>query len=1027
MDVLVVDDNAINGRVYERIVSHGPSPSRIRTRALWMGLIPTAFLLLLLAIAGVLRLQTESAATWVQNSENALKSENDLTAALIRASSDLNQYAQKPTPLRSAALRSSLNIGLLAQQLVQRAKDDPAQERRAIAIAALAREFTTYFRQAKAAFDAHDRLKLATIQKAYNRRALSLAWEQQTSAFAAAEIASRDRRWAKFHAQSRMLDAVLAIGALAGIVLTIFASVAFARRIVGRMERLAAAARRVQEGYDLPKLIDGNDEIAQLGRVYHDMAASLRSREAQLQKYRLLAEHARDIILFIRRSDGSILEANAAAAQAYGYAIEELERLNARDLRAPETLARLDAELDRAEQSPLVFETMHRRKNGSVFPVEVAAQTVEIAGEKLMVSIIRDVTERRLAQQEVNAALKQAVEAARSKSAFLATMSHEIRTPLNAIIGMTELLLHTPLSTDQRHCASVAHDSGEALLHLINDILDFSKIEAQRVDLEIIEFKLVPLVEGVAGLFAAQAAQNRVALMTYVNPRIPQVLLGDPGRLRQVLTNLTGNAVKFTQDGSVVVAADLLRLDGTTVEISFAVKDTGIGMEPQGVAALFEPFRQADGSTTRRYGGTGLGLSISKGLVDLMGSSIEVQSAPGAGSTFSFALKLNAAQNQPAEPPNLARMRALVVDDDAAARDIFSRYLTSWQMRCEVTEDPQDACRMIESAAAKADPYDVVIVDLVMPQMDGFELARRIQATVDLSHTRLIMATAYDDAERARAAIGAGFSGYLPKPVRQSQLYDCIVNASAALPMPAAHNALDRELHATLRILIAEDNAINREVALRQLGKLGYSAQAVADGLAAVDAALSGQFDLVLMDCQMPRMDGLEATRAIRKGEARSGKRARIIAMTANVLPEDRQACIDAGMDDYISKPVTLAELRRVLKQNAAVDAIDIRRLNQIFEDDRAGMTEFLESALPAFSRLIERIANASDISHAMAAAHELKGSAANAGTAEIAQIAAELEKSLHAGNEDTTVLLTRLREAHERAVQAARSMECEA
>lgn len=1018
IDVLVVDNNAAGDR--------DRGPSRIRSQALALGAIPVAFLLLLLAVVGVLRFQTESAARWVQNSENALKTESDLTGALIRANSALSAYAQKPTAARSAALRSALDIEPLAQQLVGRAKDDPAQERRALSIAALAREFTAYLSRAKIAFDSHDQRKLAELQKAFDSRSLSVAWEQQTAAFAGAEIALRDRRWAQFHAQNQIFNLVLMIGALVGVVLTIVASIAFARRIVGRIEGLAAAARRAQQPHDLPALIEGDDEIAQLGRVYHDMALSARSREAQLQKYRLLAEHARDIILFIRRSDGAILEANAAAAQAYGYTIEDLQRLNARDLRAPATLHRLDAELDRAEAAPIVFETAHRRKDGSVFPVEVAAQSVEIGGEKLMVSIVRDITERRLAQHEVNAALKQAVDAARSKSEFLATMSHEIRTPLNAVIGMTELLLHTPLSADQQHCASVAHDAGEALLHLINDILDFSKLEADRVDLEIIEFKLVPVVEGVAGLFAAAAAKNRVALMTYVNPDIPQVLLGDPGRLRQVLINLTGNAVKFTRDGSVVVTAEVLHHDAQAVEIAFAVKDTGIGIAPESISALFEPFKQADGSTTRRYGGTGLGLSISKRLVELMGSSIQVDSAPGAGSTFSFALKLKVAQSQPPEPRNLAQMRALVVDDDVVARDIFTRYLASWQMRCEVTGDPLDALKMVRSAAAQGDPYDVVIVDLVMPQMDGYELARRIHTAVDATHMRLIMVTAYDEAERGRAAIEAGFSGYLTKPVRQSQLYDCIVNASMAAH-PATVEAVVEPERGGLRILIAEDNAVNREVALRQLGKLGYAAQAVADGAAAVDAALGGQFDLIFMDCQMPVMDGFEATRAIRKGEARSGKRVRIVAMTANALPEDRQACLEAGMDDYIAKPVTLEALRGVLMQKPELRALDTERLDQIFEGDRASVAEFLESALASFSRLIDRIEHAANASEAVAAAHELKGSAANAGTTEIAQIAAQLDKQLRAGNGDNSPFLGALRRALERAAAAAQSMECEA
>ncbi|HEY9180455.1 MAG TPA: response regulator, partial [Candidatus Baltobacteraceae bacterium] len=737
----------------------------------------------------------------------------------------------------------------------------------------------------------------------------------------------------------------------------------------------------------------------------------------------LLAKHARDIILFIRRSTGQIVEANAAALSAYGYTLEEMRGLNARDLRSPETRRRLDAELDVAEETPLIFETVHIRKDGSTFPVEVAAQAVRIDGEKLMVSIIRDITERRLAQQELRAALNQAVEAARIKSEFLATMSHEIRTPLNAVIGMTEILLHSDLNEDQRHCALAAHESGQALLHLINDILDFSKIEAQRVDIEIVEFKIVPLVEGVAGLFASAAANNGVALMTYINPNIPHVLLGDPGRLRQVLTNLTGNAVKFTQNGSVVLSAELSHIDDTCAQVQFSVKDTGIGIEPDSLQRLFEPFRQADGSMTRRFGGTGLGLSISKGLVDLMGGEISVRSAPGEGSMFSFTLTFKCASDKRQEPPNLSQMRALVLDDDPIAQEIFAQYLSSWRMRCDTVGDPVQACDMIASACAASDPYDVVLVDLVLPNMDGFEFARRLQNVERIASTRLIMVTAYDEPERGRSAIEAGFSGYLTKPIRQSQLYDCIINASSDVPsVPKRSSAA--ALQRPRRILIAEDNAINREVALRQLAKLGYAAQAVSDGLQAVDAAAGGEFDVVLMDCQMPNMDGFAATRTIRKRETHTGRRARIIAMTANALSEDRQACLDAGMDDYISKPVTLDVLARVLEvPGEPLQPFDMQRLEELFEGDRSGINEFLSSALPALLRIVERLEQTGHLPGRLAAAHELKGAAANIGAVELADVAAQIEKRLTASG-DCAALFTHLHEAYERAAEQAGILE---
>jgi two-component system sensor histidine kinase/response regulator len=814
---------------------------------------------------------------------------------------------------------------------------------------------------------------------------------------------------------------VLAIGGAAGILLTLLSAITFGRRIVGRLERLAASARRVQEGESLPAVIEGRDEIAELDRTYHNMAVAVREREAQLQKYGLLSQHARDVILFIHRSEGRIVEANAAAAQAYGYSIDELSGMRAADLRAPETAPLLDVDLERADESPIVFETVHRRKDGSTFPVEIAAQGAVVNGESLMLEIVRDITERRMAQQELQAALKQTVKASRLKSEFLATMSHEIRTPLNAVIGMTELLLHSGLSEEQERCAAIAHESGESLLHLINDILDFSKIEAQGVELEIVDFNLVMLVEGVAGLFAPQAARGGVELMTYINPWIPQKLLGDPGRLRQVLVNLTGNAVKFTQRGAILVSADLQHRDADAAEVAFSIKDSGIGIAPEALAGLFEPFRQADGSMSRRYGGTGLGLSISKGIVELMGGSIAVQSVAGAGSTFSFTLHFKNPRPDAAEPPNLGGMRALIVDDDPVSQDVLKRYLTSWRMRCDATADPLEACRMVEAAAKSADPYDVVLVDLVMPQMDGFTFAHRLQSTVDLSHTRLIMVTGHDAPERGKSAIAAGFSAYLTKPVRQSQLFDCIVNAAAQTNrIDVSQTLTTQQNRDAARILLAEDNAINREVAMRQLETLGYAAEAVPDGRAAVEAALTGRFDIILMDCQMPEMDGFEATRAIRKGEARSGKRVRIIALTANALAEDRQACLDAGMDDYLAKPITLQALRGVLRSSAP-PPLDFDRLNELFESDTKAIRAFLDTTLPALLRLVERIQAAVTVSEQIAAAHELKGAAANVGASEIARITAELEERLRRSDErgETAAYISRLHEAYERAAAA--------
>ncbi|HET7813225.1 MAG TPA: response regulator, partial [Candidatus Baltobacteraceae bacterium] len=756
-------------------------------------------------------------------------------------------------------------------------------------------------------------------------------------------------------------------------------------------------ARRIARGETPSAAIEGNDEIADVDRAYFQMAVEVRQRESQLQKYRLLAKQARDIILFIRRSDGRILEANDAACAAYGYTAEELSALDARHIRAVHTRTLIEAQLRRAEEDGLIFETVHQRKDGSTFPVEVASQGAVIDGERVVVSIIRDITERRLVQQELHAALKQAVEASRIKSEFVATMSHEIRTPMNAIIGMTELLLDSPLTTDQHKCVEVVRESGDALLHLLNDILDFSKIEAQRVELEVAEFALLPLVESIASLFAPQASQKRIELMTYVDAAIPS-LIGDAARLRQVLVNIVGNAIKFTQSGSVVISAHAARVSDGSAAVAFSVKDTGIGIAPDALAGVFEPFRQADGSTTRKFGGTGLGLSISKGLVEKMGGTISAESSPGNGSTFSFTIEFQKAgiAKQPPQQAALENVRALVVDDDPIAQQVFKQYFSSWRMRGDAVGSPKEAYRMLERAAQAGEPYDVAIVDFAMPEMDGLELGKTVRANPNLAGTRLIMVTAYDQADRGRDAIAAGFSSYLKKPVLQSQLFDSIANTSPAYPAQDSQNA-SGNIVKNLRILLVEDNAVNRDVALRQLQKLGYAADEAVNGREAVERAQREAYDVILMDSQMPVMDGLEATRAIRKAEARTGRRSRIVAMTANALAEDRAACFAAGMDDYLSKPVTLSALGEALTRaqggNArSSSALDITRLNELFENDWQEISGFLKTALPMLERSIASIENAANAAELASAAHELKGAAANVGAVELASVAAEAE-----------------------------------
>lgn len=964
----------------------------IRAQAFALTLVPLAFLLLVLIMVAILQWQTQAAAQSVQYSDAILQQTQRIRDTVSTLSLDLDAYVRARRPAVIVAFRGEANsIPASTRALRALTVNEVNLRRQSMALSTLADQSVEVLQTSLRYAIAGNTAAINALARSVRVRSLSLQWQTQMQAFAQSVAAEKAARWRTLHRMYITLDWVIGIGALAGFLLSLFSAWRFTQRVLKRLATLSQAVRRFGRTREVGEEIEGVDEIATLGRAFRSMAQQLISHDNQYQKYRALADHTRDIILFIRRRDGRIIEANAAAVNAYGYDVAELEQLNARDLRDPGTLDRLDAELDRAEVSAFMFETAHRRKDGSVFPVEVTAQSVVVGDDHLMVSIIRDITERRLIQQELHAALKQAIEGAKIKSEFLATMSHEIRTPMNAVIGMTELLLDSPLSDEQRHLAQTVRDSGEALLHVINDVLDFSKIEAQRVELEIIEFDVIALIEGVAGIFAAQAAQKRISLMTYIDSDVPQMLVGDPNRLRQVLMNLCSNAIKFTNAGCVILNADFQRGEPNALLVSFSVKDTGIGVAPDVLGRLFEPFRQADGSTTRRYGGTGLGLTISQRLVELMGGRITVESTPGHGSIFGFTIPLNRAQVQPKSPPDLNGMRVLVVDDDTAACEIFFRYFKSWHMRCDITHDPNEGLQRIVTAASSGDPYEIALIDRVMPELDGLELGRQVRANPALAKTRLLMVTAYDETDYGKAAIAAGFFAYLSKPVRQSRLYDCIVNAAHMPSISIDGTAAQTTAATKRRLLVAEDNAVNRDVIVRQLRKLGYAVQTVEDGRGAVDAMQFGQFDVVLMDCQMPNMDGFAATRAIRKIEARTGGHVRIIAMTANALAEDRQACLDAGMDDYLAKPVTLESLRRVL-ENEPHKPIDMRRIKELFGEDSDESAAFLRSAVHALLKIAERLANEKEPTRARAIAHELKGAAANVGAVEIAEAAAEFE-----------------------------------
>jgi PAS domain S-box-containing protein len=751
---------------------------------------------------------------------------------------------------------------------------------------------------------------------------------------------------------------------------------------------------------------------------------------------------------------GIVVGWNPGAERLFGYPAAEAIGRDVQDLIATSEIRQeIEANLGETLGGGRVRAISRRaRKDGTLVDVEISSVPVTVGGVKVgVIAIYHDITELLRARREAEAATE-------AKSAFLATMSHEIRTPMNAVIGMSGLLLGTSLTDEQREYAEVVRQSGDALLTVINDILDFSKIEAGRLELESQPFDLRECVEGALDLVASRAAEKGLDLAYLVADGTPAAVVGDVTRLRQILLNLLSNAVKFTERGEVVLSVSARRLDGagSLHELTFSVRDTGIGIPPDRLGRLFQSFSQVDASTTRRYGGTGLGLAISQRLTELMGGRIGVTSEVGVGSDFRCTIRAAAAEGAVSTrrdlsgvQPSLRGKRVLVVDDNATNRRILAAHLDAWGMPARATESPVEALAWIRAD----ERFDLAILDMHMPQMDGVALARAIRGEPAGAALPLILFTSLG--RREARAEEEGFAAYLHKPIKPSQLFDALASVVAERPVHVrergvARSEIDPDLarRHPLRILLAEDNVVNQKVALRLLGQMGYRADVASNGLEAIEAVERQTYDLVLMDVQMPELDGFEASREINRRWP-GDRRPRIVAMTANAMQGDRELCAAAGMDDYVAKPIRIEELVAALERSRRRDETGGRRgsaaggaalgppASGAVGVDQAVIHQltvtmggpfvaelidtFGQDARQLIATLRRALADA-DVDGFRRAAHSLKSTSETLGATGLAALARELEAMARAGS--LTGAGDRVEQIADRYESAARTLE---
>ena len=828
-------------------------------------------------------------------------------------------------------------------------------------------------------------------------------------------------------AREEWLAAMVGFALLVSLLLALLVGSRLQSSISGPILELArtAFAIAVDKDYSVRMVSKTGDEIGFLYEQFNAMLARIQDRDKELERARTeleqrVAERTVYLNTLIETSplgivtadlEGQVKICNSAFERLFQCVRAEVTGANLAALVTPPERSEESAGIVRrlAAGEDVQVTTQRRRSDGTLVDVEMYGAPLHVNGEHVGSLILyQDITERERYEQALLVAKEQAEEANRAKSEFLANMSHEIRTPMNGILGMTQLTLETQLDSEQREYLGMVKSSADSLLTLLNDILDFSKIEAGKLDLDLSPFALRESIGEALKALGHLAHRKGLELAWHVDAGVPTWLMGDSGRLRQILVNLVMNAIKFTEHGEVVVSVKVESETQEEVELHFSVRDTGIGIPAEKRDLIFAAFTQADSSTTRKYGGTGLGLTISEALVKLMNGSISVESEPQKGSVFHFTARLKVPEARfipPAaiEPAALRGLRALVVDDNQTNRLILTELLSQWGMAPEQAASGNEALKLLASESHGSAPFRLALIDADMPEMDGFALAERVKNTAEASALSMFMLSSTMQSGDIVRSQEAGLAGFLTKPVQPSELLDAILGVMSSrekMAVDVGDIQSNQQILNTgngMRILLAEDNLVNRQLAKRLLEKRGYMVVIAKNGIEALAAVEREEIDMVLMDVQMPEMDGLEAIRVIRSNEEISKRHLPIISLTAHVMKGDREKCIEAGADDYIPKPIhapmlfaAIERLRTPRRQNepratapAISNSLNTAELLERVQGDRellAEIVQLFESELPATLQGLRESIAREDTAEIARTAHTLKGAVGNFG-----------------------------------------------